>query len=109
MINPLGAFLAAIGAAAGLRRREWAFFRPVPVAYLLVLAVFVVAGGKNYYLLGLLPPLAAAGSVVLAERRSPAAVRAFTAAGRRDRALPAARAAARAAGADLRATRSTPS
>ena len=48
------------------------------VAYLLVLAVFVVAGGKNYYLLGLLPPLAAAGSVVLAERRSAAGVRSFT-------------------------------
>ena len=79
MINPLGAFLAAIGAVAGLRRPEWAFFRPVPVAYLLVLAAFVVAGGKNYYLLGLLPPLAAAGSVVLAERRSPAGLRIFTA------------------------------
>ena len=30
MINPLGAVLAAIGGVAGLRRREWAFFRPVP-------------------------------------------------------------------------------
>ena len=50
----------------------------MPVAYLLVLAVFVVAGGKNYYLLGLLPPLAAAGAVVLAGAGRRAGVRAFT-------------------------------
>ena len=78
MINPLGAYLAAVGGAAALRRPEWAFLRPVPISYLLVLAVFVVAGGKNYYLLGLLPPLAAAGAVVLAERRAAAGVRTFT-------------------------------
>ena len=41
----------------------------------MLLVVFALTGGKNYYLLGLLPPLAAAGSVVVADRRSPAGVR----------------------------------
>jgi hypothetical protein len=44
---------------------------------LLLVAVFVVTGGKNYYLLGLLPPLAAAGSVVVAERWSAGRLRRF--------------------------------
>lgn len=79
MLNPLGALLAAIGARGAWRRPEWAFFRPVPIAYGVLLVVFAVTGGKNYYLLGLLPPLAAAGSVVVADRRSPTAVRRFTA------------------------------
>ena len=35
-------------------------------------------GGKNYYLLGLLPPLAAAGAVLVAERLSASAVRRAT-------------------------------
>jgi hypothetical protein len=77
MINPLGFVLAWIGIRAGLRRPEWAFFRPVPVAYLLLLAVFVVTGGKNYYLLGLLPALAAAGSVLAAAQWSPQRLRRF--------------------------------
>jgi hypothetical protein len=66
---------AAIGARAGVASARWAFFRPVPIAYGVLLVVFAVTGGKNYYLLGLLPPLAAAGSVVVADRRSPTAVR----------------------------------
>jgi putative oxidoreductase len=63
MINPLGFVLAWMGGRAALRRPEWAYVRPVPVAYLVLLAAFVLTGGKNYYLLGLLPPLAAAGAV----------------------------------------------
>ncbi len=77
MINPLGFVLAVMGGRAALRRPEWAFFRPVPVAYLLLLVVFAVTGGKNYYLLGLLPPLAAAGSVVAAEQWSAGRLRRF--------------------------------
>ena len=80
MINPLGAVLAAVGGVAGWRRPEWRWFRPVPVAYLLLLGVFVLTGGKNYYLLGLLPPLAAAGAVVLERRWSARGVGVFTAA-----------------------------
>jgi hypothetical protein len=70
MINPLGAVLAAVGGVAGWRRPEWRWFRPVPVAYVLLLVVFVLTGGKSYYLLGLLPPMAAAGAVVLEQRWS---------------------------------------
>jgi hypothetical protein len=70
MINPLGFVLAWMGGRAALRRPEWAFFRPVPIAYLVLLVVFALTGGKNYYLLGLLPPLAAAGAVVAAEQWS---------------------------------------
>ena len=78
MINPLGAVLAAVGGVAAFRRPGWRHLRPLPIAYLLLLAVFAVTGGKNYYLLGLLPALAAAGSVVVEQRWSSAAVRRFT-------------------------------
>jgi len=80
MINPLGAVLAAVGGVAAWRRREWRWFRPVPVAYVALLVVFALTGGKNYYLLGLLPPLAAAGAVVLEQRWSARGVGVFTAA-----------------------------
>jgi 4-amino-4-deoxy-L-arabinose transferase-like glycosyltransferase len=78
MINPLGAVLAAVGGVAGWRRPEWRWFRPVPIAYVVLLVVFVLTGGKNYYLLGLLPPLAAAGAVVLERHWSTRRVGAFT-------------------------------
>jgi hypothetical protein len=42
----------------------------VAVAYVLLLPFFLLTGGKGYYLLPLLPPLAAAGSVVLEQRWS---------------------------------------
>jgi hypothetical protein len=77
MINPLGFVLAWMGGRAALRRPEWAYVRPVPVAYLVLLAAFVLTGGKNYYLLGLLPPLAAAGAVVAAEQWSAGRLRRF--------------------------------
>lgn len=80
LLNPLGAVLAVTGLVATFRRPSWAFFRPVPVAYLVLLPAFVLLGGKNYYLLGLLPALAAAGSVVLAQRWRPRQLAAFTAA-----------------------------
>jgi hypothetical protein len=78
MLNPLGGVLAFVGIVSGLRRPAWAFFRPVPVAYLFLLAGFGVAGGKSYYLLGLLPPPAAAGSVVVAQRWSSLRLRLLT-------------------------------
>jgi len=43
-------------------------FRPLAVAYLLLLAVFAVTGGKFYYLGGLYMPLVAAGAIAI-ERR----------------------------------------
>jgi 4-amino-4-deoxy-L-arabinose transferase-like glycosyltransferase len=77
LLNPLGFWLAVAGLRAGLRRPEWQWFRPVPVAYLALVPAFVLLGGKNYYLLGLLPPLAAAGAVVVAERWSTQRLRRF--------------------------------
>ena len=70
LLNPLGAVLAATGLVAVLRRPGWAFARPVGVAYVVLLPVFLLTGGKGYYLLPLLPPLAAAGAVVLEQRWS---------------------------------------
>jgi uncharacterized membrane protein len=70
LLNPLGAALAGIGLVALLRRPGWAFARPVALAYVGLLVFFLLTGGKGYYLLPLLPPLAAAGAVVLEQRWS---------------------------------------
>jgi 4-amino-4-deoxy-L-arabinose transferase-like glycosyltransferase len=68
LLSPLGAVLAGVGLVALFRRRAWRWARPVAVAYVVLLVFFLLTGGKGYYLLGLLPPLAAAGSVVVAQR-----------------------------------------
>jgi hypothetical protein len=78
MINPLGAVLAAVGGVATFRRPEWRYLRPLPIGYLVLLVVFALTGGKNYYLLGLLPALAAAGSVAVERQWSTNGVRRFT-------------------------------
>ena len=78
LLNPLGAILAGVGLLTLLRRQEWECARPVALAYVVLLAFFLLTGGKSYYLLGLLPPLAAAGSVVLAARWSAPRLRAFS-------------------------------
>jgi hypothetical protein len=70
LLSPLAAVLAYRGIVALLRRPELAFARPVAVAYLFLLVVFVVSGGKHYYLFPLLAPLAAAGAVVTEQRVS---------------------------------------
>ena len=77
-LNPLGTYLAVVGTRAVFRRPEWTWLRPVPIAYLFLLVVFALTGGKNYYLLGLLPPLAAAGAVVVARRASHRGLVVFT-------------------------------
>jgi 4-amino-4-deoxy-L-arabinose transferase-like glycosyltransferase len=59
------------------RRPEWAYARPLAVAYPLLLVFFVVDGGKDYYTLGFLVPLAAVGAVVQAERDTPRQWRRF--------------------------------
>ena len=68
LLSPLAAVLAYRGIVAMLRRTELVFARPVAIAYLFLLVVFVVSGGKHYYLLPLLAPLAAAGAVVTEQR-----------------------------------------
>jgi 4-amino-4-deoxy-L-arabinose transferase-like glycosyltransferase len=69
LLGPVGFVLVVRGIRGALRRPEWTAVRPVAIAYLVLVPTFVVLGGKHYYLLGLLPPLAAVGSVAVAGRR----------------------------------------
>jgi hypothetical protein len=68
MLSPLIAVVWLTGLVALLRRPAWRLVRPAAVTFLLLAAWFLVAGGKGYYLAGAVPPLLAAGCVVLAER-----------------------------------------
>lgn len=68
LLSPLGAVLAGTGLVTMLRRPAWSWARPVAIAYVVLLPFFVLTGGKAYYLVGLLPPLAAAGCVVVTDR-----------------------------------------
>jgi 4-amino-4-deoxy-L-arabinose transferase-like glycosyltransferase len=68
MFSPVVAVLWLYGLVQLLRRPEWVRARPVGLAFVVVAAVFLVTGGKGYYLAGLLPPLVAAGSTALARR-----------------------------------------
>ncbi|MFI2708361.1 glycosyltransferase family 39 protein, partial [Nocardioides sp. CER28] len=68
MFSPLIAVVWLIGLVALLRRPQWRTVRPVAVTFLILAAWFLVVGGKGYYLAGAVPPLLAAGCVVLAER-----------------------------------------
>lgn len=68
MYSPLIAVVWLIGLVTLLRRPEWRLERPLAVTFLLLAAWFLVAGGKGYYLAGAIPPLLAAGCVVLAQR-----------------------------------------
>ncbi len=77
LLGPVASVLVVRGLRGALRRPEWSAVRPVAVAYLVLLPTFVLLGGKNYYLLGLLPPLAAVGAVAVAGRRSVREVRRF--------------------------------
>ncbi|MBZ5738038.1 glycosyltransferase family 39 protein [Nocardioides mangrovi] len=70
MFSPLIGIVWILGIVQLLRRPEWVRTRPVAIAFLVVLAVFLVTGGKGYYLAGLVPPLIAAGCTVLAASRS---------------------------------------
>jgi 4-amino-4-deoxy-L-arabinose transferase-like glycosyltransferase len=67
----LGPFLAPVwiaGLVALLRRRPaWRRFRPVAVAYVVILAVLLVVAGQPRYASGLLQVLLAVGGVVLAD------------------------------------------
>jgi hypothetical protein len=67
LLSPVITPIWMIGLVALFRRPQWARIRPVGVAFALVGGTFLIAGGKGYYLTGLLPPLVAAGSVVVAE------------------------------------------
>ncbi|MGN6300036.1 MAG: glycosyltransferase family 39 protein [Angustibacter sp.] len=77
LLGPVAFVLAVRGLQAALRRPEWAAVRPLAIAYLVLVPAFVLLGGKHYYLLGLLPPLAAVGAVAVAGRRPVRQVRRF--------------------------------
>jgi hypothetical protein len=68
MFSPVIAVVWVVGLVQLLRRPEWVPARPVAVAFLAVTAVFLLLGGKGYYLAGAIIPLVAAGCVVLVER-----------------------------------------
>jgi 4-amino-4-deoxy-L-arabinose transferase-like glycosyltransferase len=68
MTNPLLAPLWVVGVVALLRdgwARPW---RPLAVAYLLLVGFYTLVGGKPYYAFGFYPVLFAAGAVWLAHR-----------------------------------------
>jgi 4-amino-4-deoxy-L-arabinose transferase-like glycosyltransferase len=69
MTNPLLAPLWVVGVVALLRdgwARPW---RPLAVAYLLLVGFYTLVGGKPYYAFGFYPLLFSAGAVWLARRR----------------------------------------
>ena len=68
LIGPLLAPLWIAGLWWLLRRPAARPFRPLGLAYLTLLAVVFVTGGKPYYTVGLLLPLLGAGAVVAEER-----------------------------------------
>jgi 4-amino-4-deoxy-L-arabinose transferase-like glycosyltransferase len=68
MFSPVIAVVWVYGLVQLLRRPAWVRARPVAVAFVTVTGVFLVTGGKGYYLAGLVPPLIAAGCTALAER-----------------------------------------
>jgi len=70
ILSLLASVLIVVGLVALWRRREWDFARPVAVAYVVLNVFLLITGGKEYYLIGLLGMLAAAGSVVLVQNWS---------------------------------------
>jgi 4-amino-4-deoxy-L-arabinose transferase-like glycosyltransferase len=74
MFSPVIGVVWVFGLVQLLRRPDRARARPVAWTFLVVLAVFLVTGGKGYYLAGLVPPLVAAGCTFLAARWSARAV-----------------------------------
>lgn len=74
MYSPVIGVVWILGVVQLFRRPEWARARPLAWAFLVVLATFLVTGGKGYYFGGLIPPLIAAGCTFLAARWSSRAV-----------------------------------
>jgi 4-amino-4-deoxy-L-arabinose transferase-like glycosyltransferase len=78
MFSPVIAIVWIYGLVRLFREPDWARLRPIAVAFLVATVVFVIAGGKGYYLAGAIVPLVAAGCTALAARWS---VRGLVAAG----------------------------
>jgi hypothetical protein len=67
--NPLLAPVWVVGLVALLRDRWARPWRPLAVAWLVLVAFYTVVGGKPYYAFGFYPVLFASGAVWLARRR----------------------------------------
>jgi hypothetical protein len=70
MFSPLIAVVWVYGLVQLFRESSSAKLRPIGIAFLAATVVFVVAGGKGYYLAGAIVPLVAAGCTALAARWS---------------------------------------
>ncbi|MGI8433361.1 MAG: ArnT family glycosyltransferase [Nocardioidaceae bacterium] len=70
LFSPLAGVLWVFGLVQLFRRPQLGWARPVAIAYVVIFVLFAVTAGKGYYVAGILPALAAAGCVVLAERWS---------------------------------------
>jgi hypothetical protein len=70
MFSPLIAIVWIYGLVRLFREPGWARLRPIGIAFLVAVVVFVIAGGKGYYLAGAIVPLVAAGCTALAARWS---------------------------------------
>nr|WP_232523444.1 glycosyltransferase family 39 protein [Nocardioides sp. MAH-18] len=68
MLSPLIGVVAIIGLVQLLRRPQWTLAGPVAVGFLAVLGLFLVTGGKGYYVAGFAVPLVSAGAIWVAER-----------------------------------------
>jgi hypothetical protein len=72
MFSPLVFLVWAAGLFQLLRQPEWRRARLPAVTFLVVLVVFLVTGGKGYYLAGAIVPLVAAGCTWAARGRTTA-------------------------------------
>src|SRR5829696_4420066 len=70
MFSPLIAIVWIYGLVQLFREPDWVRLRPIAVAFLVAAVIFVIAGGKGYYLAGAIVPLVAAGCKALAARWS---------------------------------------
>ena len=70
MFSPVIAVVWVYGLVRLFREPAWAKLRPIGVAFVVATAVFLLAGGKGYYLAGAIVPLVAAGCTALAARWS---------------------------------------
>ena len=70
IFSPLMSLVWLLGLGGLLRRERWNTAQPLAWVFVVTFALFLATGGKAYYLVGAVPALLAAGSVLLAERWS---------------------------------------
>lgn len=75
LIGPLAAPVWLSGLWIGLRKPDFAVFRALPIAYVLLFALFVADHGKAYYLASIYPVLLAMGAIAIERWMANAAAR----------------------------------